>query len=70
MESEFDISIIMDGDDDVEFRVSSDTFQDALKLTRDEGLKYGPARLTVVGDCLVIESLKVPASSVSPVLQD
>ncbi len=70
MESEFDINVIMDGDEDVEFRVSSDTFQDTLKLTRDEALKYGPARLTVVGDCLVMESLKVPASSVSPVLQD
>ena len=70
MESEFDINVTMDGDEDVEFRVSSDTFQDLLKLTRDEGLKYGPARLLVMEDTIIMESLKVPASSVSPVLQD
>jgi hypothetical protein len=70
MESEFDINVKMPGDEDVEFRVSSETFQDILKLTRDEGLKYGPARLIVMEDTLVMESLKVPASSVSPVLQD
>ena len=70
MESEFDINVTMDGDEDVEFRVSSDTFQDTLKLTRDEGLKYGPARMTVLGEYLVLESLKVPASSITPVLQD
>jgi DNA polymerase III sliding clamp (beta) subunit (PCNA family) len=70
MESEFDINVTMGGDDDVEFRVSSDTFQDILKLTRDEGLKYGPARMLVMGEVLVMESLKVPASSVSPMLQE
>jgi hypothetical protein len=70
MESEFDINVTMEGDEDVEFRVSSDTFQDTLKLTRDEGLKYGPTRMTVLGEYLVLESLKVPASSITPVLQD
>lgn len=76
MESEFDINVTMEGDEDVEFRVSSETFQDILKLTRDEGLKYGPARMLVCQDekkeptVLVLESLKVPASSISPVLQD
>jgi hypothetical protein len=70
IESDFDINITMDGDEDIEFRVSSDTFQDTLKLTRDEALKYGPARMVVLKDMLILESLKVPASSISPVLQD
>lgn len=76
IESEFDINITTDAEEDVEFRVSSETFQDTLKLTRDEALKYGPARLLVCKDdkeqpsVLVLESMKVPASSVAPVLQD
>ncbi len=68
MEAEFDITGF-EGEDDVEFRVNSDSFADTLKLTRDEGLKYGPVRLTVLGEYLVMESTKVPASSISPVLQ-
>lgn len=68
MEAEFDITGFQ-GEDDVEFRVNSDSFADTLKLTRDEGLKYGPVRLTVLGEYLVMESTKVPASSISPVLQ-
>jgi hypothetical protein len=69
MEAEFDIEGF-DGKKDVEFRVSSDAFADTLKLTRDEALKYGPVRLTVLKEYLVMESTKVPASSISPVLQD
>jgi len=69
IEAEFDISGF-DSDEEVEFRTSSTTFSDTLKLTRDEGLKYGPVRLTVLEDHLVMESLKVPASSIAPTLQD
>lgn len=69
IESEFDISGF-DSDEDLEFRANSVTFADTLKLTRDEGLKYGPVRLTVLDGHLVMESLKVPASSIAPTLQD
>lgn len=69
MEAEFDVTGF-EGGEDVEFRVNSDSFADTLKLTRDEGLKYGPVRLTVLEEYLVMESTKVPASSISPVLQD
>lgn len=69
MEAEFDVSGY-DGVEDIEFRVSSDTFADTLKLTRDEGLKYGPVRLHVLADYIVMESLKVPAMSIAPVLAD
>lgn len=68
MEAEFDVSGL-DSDAEVEFKTSSSTFADTLKLTRDEGLKYGPVRLTVLPDHLVMQSLKVPAASIAPRLQ-
>jgi len=68
MEAEFDITGF-EGED-VEFGVSSASFADVLKLTRDEALKYGSVRLTVLKKYLVMESLKVPASSLSPVLDE
>ena len=70
METEFDISGYEDEDEEISFTVSSDSFSDTLKLTRDEGLKYAPVKLTVLSEHLVMESLKVPASSIAPVLQD
>lgn len=69
MEAEFDIDGY-EGDGEVSFTVSSDSFSDTLKLTRDESLKYSPVRLTVLNEYLIMESLKVPASSIAPVLQD
>jgi len=69
METEFDI-YGFDGDEEVEFKVSSHVFADTLKLTRDEALKYGPVKMTVTGEYVILESLKVPASSLAPVLGD
>ena len=69
MESEIDISGY-DSEEEVSFTVSPDSFADTLKLTRDEGLKYSDIRLTVLQDYLVMESLKVPASSIAPVIQE
>lgn len=70
IEADFDIDAQINGDEDIEFRVSADTFADTLKLTRDEGLKYGRVRMTVLSEYLIMESLKVPAASISPVLQE
>ncbi len=69
MESEIDISGY-DSEEEISFSVSPDSFADTLKLTRDEGLKYSSIRLTVLQDYLVMESLKVPASSIAPVIQE
>ena len=69
MEAEFDIDGY-EGDEDISFTVSSDSFSDTLKLTRDESVKYAPVRLTVLREYLIMESLKVPVSSIAPVLQD
>jgi hypothetical protein len=70
MTAEFDANAKLSGDEDVNFQVSSKTWTDLLKLTRDEALKYVPVRLYLGEKCFVLESLKVPASSISPVLQD
>ena len=69
IESEIDISGY-DSEEEISFTVSPDSFADTLKLTRDEGLKYSPIRLTVLPDYLIMESLKVPASSIAPVIQE
>jgi hypothetical protein len=69
IESEIDISGY-DSEKEISFTVSPDSFADTLKLTRDEGLKYSDIRLTVLQDFLVMESLKVPASSIAPVIQE
>jgi DNA polymerase III sliding clamp (beta) subunit (PCNA family) len=69
MESEIDISGY-ESEEEISFSVSPDSFADTLKLTRDEGLKYSNIRLTVLQDFLVMESLKVPASSIAPVIQE
>ena len=69
MESEIDISGYED-EEEISFVVSPDSFADTLKLTRDEGLKYTSIKLTILQDYLIMESLKVPASSISPVIQE
>ncbi len=69
LESEIDISGY-DSEEEISFTVSPDSFADTLKLTRDEGLKYSSIRLTVLPDYLVMESLKIPASSIAPVIQE
>ena len=69
MESEIDI-IGYDKEEEVNFVASSNCFSDLLKLTRDDNIKYGPVKLTVLPQYLVLESVKVPASSISPVLDD
>ena len=69
MESEIDISGY-ESEEELTFTVSPESFSDTLKLTRDEGLKYSSVRLTVSENYLVMESLKVPASSIAPVIQE
>jgi len=68
MEADFDVLGLGDGGEEINFQVSAGAFADVLKLTRDEAMKYGPAKLTVTEEYLIMESLKVPASSVSPLL--
>lgn len=69
MEAEFPITGY-DKDEELTFTASSDSFSDTMRLTRDEGAKYSKVRLTVLRDYLIMESLKVPASSIAPVLQE